>query len=200
LAIAAVAVAAAPFLRIGQFYLLPERQQGIGTEFQTVMDSIAAGCLLAGFREEIWSRRWYRWFLESRLFLVVPVVAALAIWAQPRSRFSMLIGGTALNIAIALIIDRCVRHPQDVVGRVLNWRPVAFVGVLSYSLYLWQQPFLNRNVAAATTSFPLNLLLAAAAATGSYYWIGRPFLRLGKRFRHAPPRPASESRPAVAGV
>ena len=45
-------------------------------------------------------------------------------------------------------------------GRVLNAAPLALVGLISYSLYLWQQPFLNRDGHAVWMAFPLNLALA----------------------------------------
>lgn len=31
-------------------------------------------------------------------------------------------------------------------SRVLNWKPLASIGLLSYSIHLWQQHFLNRGV------------------------------------------------------
>lgn len=74
---------------------------------------------------------------------------------------------------------RSKSHP---VGKVLNWRPMAFLGVLSYSLYLWQQPFLDRYHSSPFTAFPLNIALAFSAALASYYCIEKPFLGFKKRF------------------
>src|SRR3990167_1137108 len=86
-----------------------------------------------------------------------------------------------MNLAIALCIDRCVRFPSDWLGRLLNSRPFEFIGVLSYSLYLWQQPFLYRHSTWIGASFPQNVILAFAAALGSYYLIEKPFLKLKER-------------------
>jgi len=58
---------------------------------------------------------------------------------------------------------------------------VVWVGVLSYSLYLWQQPFLNPMTSAWYTAFPVNVALACGAALISYYVIERPALRLRDR-------------------
>ena len=55
---------------------------------------------------------------------------------------------------------------------------LVFVGILSYSLYLWQQPFLHRDSQAPLASFPLNLVVAVGCALLSYYVIERPSLRL----------------------
>jgi peptidoglycan/LPS O-acetylase OafA/YrhL len=62
-------------------------------------------------------------------------------------------------------------------GRLLNTRPLVFVGTLSYSIYLWQQIFLNRGSTSTISAFPLNLTLALMAALVSYYLVERPFLR-----------------------
>ena len=64
-------------------------------------------------------------------------------------------------------------------------RPVAFVGVMSYSIYLWQQVFLNRTSDALFTSFPTNIGLVLVLAALSYFAVERPFLRL---------RPMAEAR------
>lgn len=42
------------------------------------------------------------------------------------------------------------------------------VGVLSYSFYLWQQFFLNRNESSAICQFPPNIVLAMLATLASY--------------------------------
>jgi peptidoglycan/LPS O-acetylase OafA/YrhL len=55
--------------------------------------------------------------------------------------------------------------------------PLVWVGVASYSLYLWQQLFLCRGHAAWCTAFPQNLALAFATAAVSYYLVEQPLLR-----------------------
>ncbi|MBX9599541.1 MAG: hypothetical protein K2X35_01005 [Bryobacteraceae bacterium] len=50
------------------------------------------------------------------------------------------------------------------------------------SLYLWQQLFLNRDGTAWVHFFPLNLILAAAAAAASYHLIETPMLDLRLRW------------------
>ena len=66
-----------------------------------------------------------------------------------------------------------------------------WVGVLSYSLYLWQQLFLYPRQAAwmVAQQFPLNLLVTLAVAALSYYTVESAFLRLKDRF-HRTPQPS----------
>jgi peptidoglycan/LPS O-acetylase OafA/YrhL len=58
------------------------------------------------------------------------------------------------------------------------------IGVLSYSLYLWQNPFLLGDMSNVWTTFPQNLIFGIAAALGSYYLVEKPFLRLKDKVEH----------------
>ncbi|MGK3961497.1 acyltransferase family protein [Sorangium sp. So ce118] len=162
--------------------------------FPTVVDALAAGCALALARDALW--RWppYRRFLGSPAFVVVPLVAVAAHAGGKHPLFSFLIGASLVNAAIALSVDRVVRFPDGPIGRFLDRRPVVLVGVASYSIYLWQQPFLDVRSNAWWTAFPQNLLLVAVCAAASYHLIERPFLRL--RFSLETRRAPRKARPA----
>ncbi len=146
----------------------------IGTTFETTSDAIATGCLLALLRDALMLRPWYARAVGSRWIAPAILVAGLLI--SIRYRPGLLIGESLINVAIALGIDRCVRRPDGAAGRLLNTRPLVYVGTLSYSLYLWQQLFLNRTSAATVNRFPLNVALAAGAAMLSFYVVEQPFL------------------------
>ena len=66
-----------------------------------------------------------------------------------------------------------------------NNRLIVFMGVLSYSLYLWQQPFTNLGCFASDYSQGVRLLLIFAAAFLSYSLVEKPFLRLKERFANS---------------
>lgn len=73
--------------------------------------------------------------------------------------------------------------------RVFNWRLVRFVGVLSFSLYIWQQLFCSSPEVFGLAgdslfmSFPLGWLFAAVTAILSYFLVERPFMSLRARLR-----------------
>ena len=48
------------------------------------------------------------------------------------------------------------------------------MGRASYSIYLWQQLFLDRSSESWATAFPVNLFLVAAVATISFHLIEKP--------------------------
>ncbi len=171
----------APFARVGTWVFLPTQRALIGEAFPTIADSIAFGCLLAGFRGDLDAHQGYLGFLRSRWFWLVPVaIVALNLSASHVGLFYTF-GETLLNLLIAVLIDRAVRLPDGPSGRFLNSRLLVHIGVLSYSIYLWQQPFLNRHSSGLLQAFPLNLIAAVACAHASYYLIERPALRLRVR-------------------
>ena len=153
----------------------------IGARFETVADAIAVGCVLAGTREWLHRSPVYMRALASPLFLIVPVIAIAANMTHDHPLVYFAVGFAVVNICAVLCLDWAVTFWDGKVGRVLNARPLVFVGMMSYSLYLWQQPFLHRASTAAVATFPLNILLAVLFALGSYYIIERPSLRLRRR-------------------
>lgn len=65
------------------------------------------------------------------------------------------------------------------VATFLRWRPIVFIGLISYSLYLWHWPVLAFIRYSATTLSPAMEIVALAimlvAAYGSYRWVEVPF-------------------------
>jgi peptidoglycan/LPS O-acetylase OafA/YrhL len=175
--IAIAVICIAPLLRTAYFFGLGTSlgPQYIGFSFPTVADALASGCLLAIAYEDFAriGKMLGRW-------LVLVPLATVLIPLMPQfltTRGYNLLGITLMNFGIAISVQDAIEKRY----RVLNWRPVAWVGVLSYSLYLWQAPFLNRYSSGAWAAFPLNLVLAFVFAAGSYYLIERPFFAIRDR-------------------
>ena len=181
-------VLVAPLARVAMWVYWPERRIEIGEAFSTIGDAVATGCLLAGMRAWLGRRAAYLRFLRSPWFAVVPALVLVANAFQHYPAVDFVAGETVMNVAIALSIDRCVRISDDWVRTVLESRPLVVLGMLSYSLYLWQEPFLNRFSRSPVTLFPLNLLLTFAAAAACYALVERPLLRLRRHLRPSSPR------------
>jgi peptidoglycan/LPS O-acetylase OafA/YrhL len=88
---------------------------------------------------------------------------------------------TIIGLGIFAGILFVVSRPRSAIGWVLNRPLLAWLGTLSYSLYLWQQLFLVPDPKSPIQKMPLNLLLALLAGAASFYLIERPATRLRVR-------------------
>lgn len=137
-----------------------------------VADSIGAGCLLAFYQEPI--RSFVRkYFLSTVSFVALGTVTVLAAGELYRIHLVLLWG--AVPSLIALIIAAAIERK----GAFLNSAPVVWVGLLSYSLYLWQQPFLLFD--GPLNIFLVRILLTFVMAYVSYRLVEQPMLRLRSR-------------------
>jgi peptidoglycan/LPS O-acetylase OafA/YrhL len=100
--------------------------------------------------------------------------------------FTLLVGMTLEGVSICVITLYVVKRPETVPGRILNTPVLRHIGVISYSLYLWQSII----IAEAGQFFLLALVAMLACAEFSYWVVERPSLRLRARL--------GESRPSVA--
>jgi peptidoglycan/LPS O-acetylase OafA/YrhL len=186
-----------PILRVALYTVTPGYEFYADTGFEGVCDALATGCLLAMAMRRLLETPWFTRLVLSRAF---PLVFA-AIWVANKQRvhpkFFWLFCVPFLNAAFALTIMRYVHAPQLPLGRILNRRPLVVIGVLSYSIYLWQQLFLIQFRAPVTVlqTFPLNLIMVLMCGAASYHLVEKPFLRLKETFE--PRRALAAQRPAA---
>lgn len=191
-----------PFIRV--FILL--HPVSFINEFSifTRIDAIALGCIIALYKNEIikilephWSKiLWPSLFI---LFIIryIPTTAL---------RYNIHLGalfvpmgtthGTIANILIGLIVMYSVFGPNGLWNKMLNSKLLNFIGALSYSLYLWQQLFINKS-SYWFNQFPLNIICIFLAALASYYLIETPFLALKTKFNKELPVTGSNNKTIV---
>jgi peptidoglycan/LPS O-acetylase OafA/YrhL len=153
---------------------------GTDTSFLRIADALATGCLLCAWSDRLEAWGLYRSLLRSRIFALVPL-GILVLNHVPQAGVIWAFAETALNVSIAAAIHWAILSEETLVGRWLNSRPMVAIGVLSYSLYLWQQLFMNRYSSAARNAFPQNLAFTIAASVLSFVLIERPLLQLRGR-------------------
>ena len=88
--------------------------------------------------------------------------------------------GTITSITICLIVVISINFKKNPWFKLLNFKLISNLGVLSYSIYIWQQLFFSPSLD-AISSFPVNIVLIFIVAHISYYLIEKPFLRLKGR-------------------
>lgn len=150
--------------------------------FPNGLNLIASGCLLRLLRPKLHKLSLYQEILRWPIIPGAFVIGFLLSANMERLHFCV---GILLGPALAVLIDSCVTREYE----FLNWKWMRFIGITSYSMYIWQQPFLNRDHPAWWTAFPINALLTIAFALSSYYLIERSSLRLRERWAPAVLKP-----------
>ncbi|MBX7171410.1 MAG: acyltransferase [Pyrinomonadaceae bacterium] len=148
------------------------------TAFHHNMDALAIGGLLSLFREELHKNQIYQYFLRKNFALLLPILIVILNNQDDHPKFAVSAGISAVNLLIVLFLDWVVVNHESLVGKVLNSRPMILIGMMSYSIYLWQQPFFNPDNKAMFATFPYNLGALILASILSYYLIEKKSLLL----------------------
>jgi peptidoglycan/LPS O-acetylase OafA/YrhL len=176
-----------PFVRVFSFTVARHTVLHNSYSFHFHADSLMFGCLLALVQgapafERIYAFATKRWWIPPAVILVSDCLSA-----RYQNYWDFPFGFSICGIAISFFLLWCVRNPSSNVGRILNSRAVSHIGVLSYSIYIWQTLFLNKdNVTVFGPSlsllytFPFSWLAILAAAELSFNLVEQPSLRLRK--------------------
>jgi peptidoglycan/LPS O-acetylase OafA/YrhL len=78
------------------------------------------------------------------------------------------LGQSYVNLTAAIMILRYMSVGERISYKILNSKPAIWLGGMSYSLYLWQEPFLNYWVTHWYASWPTNLILTFMCACVSF--------------------------------
>jgi peptidoglycan/LPS O-acetylase OafA/YrhL len=159
-----------------------------------VADPIGIGALLALYCQDARHKARLQALISRPWVWVIPImiVGIEALHNRPDFfPYPALLTGLfepIVNIGLAIIVARVTLISSGRAIRILSSPTLVAIGVLSYSLYLWQMLFLSPVPVRAFT-FPLNLVWVFVAATASFVLIERPFNALRKK-----------SKPVAAGL
>ena len=200
LRILAIPVLMAPISRVIGYKTFPAFLAPVfrGYSFFSFFDALAVGCacaiLLSRRRKDIdnmiKARPGTVFSVGLALLLVTYVLIKLSPKVALLRAVLVPLGPTAQAFGFAILVLHSIISPQWGVYRVLNYGWVRQIGVVSYSIYIWQQLFCTKPHVFGLgnvwwMSFPFWLLPVFTLAFISYYGFERPFLRLRARFREA---------------
>jgi peptidoglycan/LPS O-acetylase OafA/YrhL len=163
---------------------MPEDRTYMGSD--TRFDSIFFGCALAIAVNPVLDppsgseRLWKGLLLPAALALLILTFVYRAPWFRETFRY------TLQGIGLTAVFVSAIRFPNWLPFRLLNARPVAFVGVLSYVLYLVHQVALYglgywlSSLHGVPRSL-LALLVSFAIALAIHYSVEKPLARMRKR-------------------
>lgn len=139
-------------------------------------DALLYGCAVAlavrvGWRPRAWMAAAAPAVVVALVVLDVPdVVEATA-------------GQLVLSVACAVLLA-CLDYTSPSLARVLSWRPLVWLGAISYGLYLWHYPLLyvayDLGYQGTLARFVSGGLLATAAAAASFAWVEQPLRRAAR--------------------
>lgn len=139
---------------------------------------IVFGCLAAFFAARASSRQAVRDAWTER-FMLACALAGMAGVGFGAPHFVQV-------AAITLLVLYVFRNQESLLVRLLELRPLAYVGVISYGLYVWQGVLTGNGPYREFAQFPppldWGLLLTFVAAPVSYLLLERPILRLKVRY------------------
>jgi peptidoglycan/LPS O-acetylase OafA/YrhL len=149
------------------------------------IDTLMVGCLLALIAERGAGPRLRQWFGRGWIvavlvpvgFVMVPYLSAKVEKGAPGLLVAAL-GTTVTAVAIAAMVAYVVVDANSIAGRFLNLRLMRHVGLISYSIYLWQELF---TADPRRFGFGVYLLILGAAEL-SFWLIEKPVMRLRKRW------------------
>jgi peptidoglycan/LPS O-acetylase OafA/YrhL len=142
---------------------------GSGT-FPAVADNLAIGCLLAIVSSRIPKIPGWAALL---MLLAVVLIPSFVPNTKTRTLTELFVLNPILHCSIAGLVLHVIQSPY----RFLNVAPVMWLGRISYSLYLWQEPFFFSQ----TRTPVYKMVLGVGLACLSYYLVEQPVLRLRGR-------------------
>jgi peptidoglycan/LPS O-acetylase OafA/YrhL len=118
--------------------------------------------------------------------LPLAVVVILATFLVPHRAFRETFGYTIQGLCLFAVFITAVRYPDWGPMRLLNLRPVQWIGLLSYAIYL-VHPLMLALAKSLTGPSAVPMVILATGLTGGaaavlYYGVERPIGRLRKRY------------------
>ncbi len=176
----------APLIRLGIYFFLPQQRGLLGMMLHTSYDGVIAGSAAALLVRWPSVTAHLRRYASPGACLALGWIFLLGPLANFGIRgFSILVGFSLDALAAAWLVSSLHLHPPAWANRLLGEGVMPALGLISYSLYLWQQPFLSRDRWLGDGWVFLPLVAAIAMATVSYFFVERPFL---SHRRPGPPR------------
>lgn len=123
-------------------------------------DTRAFGLLIGAALALVWPSRSGRSAIGRRAQLVLDgagwmgaLVVAVLIWRVGQYSAFLYRGGMVLLSVATAVVVAAVVHPATSIGRALAVRPLRWVGVRSYGIYLWHYPIIVLTTATASQGF-----------------------------------------------
>lgn len=123
------------------------------------------------------------------IFLACIILVYIIYYISAKGMYSRLVlpfGDLLIDFSIAYLILFSIIRNTHFIYNILNSKLFKQIGIISYSLYIWQQLFIipkgNYPILEQYLYFPYNLIMVFSFGFLSYYFFEKPFLKLKKKF------------------
>jgi len=162
-------------LNEGVFYLF--------THILVKFQSIATGCLLAllAFNKHLD----HNWMFRYKVAVnVVAIFFIFYLGYDTLYSFKAVYVNLIIAVLTGYVIVSNMVPASNLIFRILNSRVLSTVGILSYSIYIWQQLFTfgSAKLPKYMVTFPGNVIFIAVISSLSYFFYEKYFLTLKSKF------------------
>ena len=96
---------------------------------------------------------------------------------------SLPFGRLIISSAILFLIAAYIIPSDKIIFKILNHKAVVHIGILSYSIYVWQEFFFVGQIKDWWRQLPYNMLVIYIVSLTSYYLWEKQFLKIKKYFQ-----------------
>lgn len=149
-------------------------------------DQLGMGALLAYLHQQRITIPKGRSNLLIAVTLTVTLVMTTGSWKETLS-YSIYYSVQPLveSLLYLLIIDRATRPVSEPWVKLLAWRPMVYIGTISYGIYLWHGLFLtNPYIPHGIVLFVAVWVVSVGLATVSWFILEKPLNDLRHRYRY----------------
>jgi peptidoglycan/LPS O-acetylase OafA/YrhL len=165
-------------------------------------DVIMIGCVAGLIFKKDWVRRlaFYRPGAGRILALALIVIPPIMTNYLLLGLFTVTVGPAIQAVGAAYLVISCIIVRDGILYKLLNTQVLVQIGLMSYSLYVWQQLFFFADPSdfglknLPILNFPIDLLVAVGAGCLSYFGLERPLAGLRRALAAGASAPDGRSR------
>ena len=173
-----------PFARILTYLYVPEWRGQIGIMAHTYFDPIMMGCLAALLKDkakvvELMGSRvmcFLVWLVLGFIFVINPIIIQ-----KLGGAYNLTFGVFISAFFVSFLLVYCYQRQSSFLVSLLEFKPLTYIGLISFSLYLWNPLFLSSLGQFSWRQLPVNFILTFLISIISYRFVEIPFIEIRKK-------------------